>query len=160
MPVRLDVPISLKVSPAGPERIVERAATYTEIELPVRVAANLGWTLTLALGANHDLGPVLLFADGEWRELASAVPRAAITSRDPANAVEVKLRIRLPAGTESTAALRLRISLVPTEVTGLSAREGAGVAVQSSCVARNVTVHGTFDFIVSTGPTVTPNPAS
>src|SRR5688572_19755174 len=99
MPVKLEVPISLKVSATGNERVVERTATYTEIELPVRVAANLGWSLTVALGATSDAGPVLLRSgDGEWLELVSTLPRAAVMSAEPANSIEVKLRLRVPAG--------------------------------------------------------------
>lgn len=119
LPVQLEVPVSLKVSAAGSERVVERTATYTELELPVRIAANLGWSLTVTLGATSELGPVLLrSADGDWLELGSTVPRTAIRSAEPANAIEVRIRLRVPAGMESTAALRLRLSLVPAELAG------------------------------------------
>lgn len=120
IPVRLEMPVQLKVSATAAERVVERTATYTEVELPVTVAANVGWTLTVAIGSASEIGPVLLrSADGEWVELGTSAPRAAVSGREPANAVEVKLRFRLPSGTASTGALRLRLSIAQADVAGL-----------------------------------------
>jgi hypothetical protein len=119
MPVTLQIPVRLMVSPAGSERVIQRTATYSEVDLPVRVAANLGWSLTVALGAATDVGPVLIrTADGGWVDLGSTDARTVERSSEPANALEVRIRLRLPAGMESTSALRLRLSLVPAEGAG------------------------------------------
>ena len=119
LPVTLEVPILLKVAAAGGERVVGHTGTSTEIELPVRVDANLGWSLTVALGAASELGPVLIRSvNGEWVELRIADPRTVLTGNDPVSAVEVRVRLRLPAGMDSTAPLRLRLSLVPSELAG------------------------------------------
>lgn len=119
LPVHLTVPVRLTVDAAGAERVVGQTPSFTEVELPIRVAANLAWTLTVALGATSDLGPVLVrTVAGDWVALSATSPSAAVTGWDATNPIEVKVRLRLPAGMNSTETLRLRLALVPANTAG------------------------------------------
>ena len=119
LPAQLTVPVRLTVTPAGAERIVGQTPSFTEVELPVRVAANLAWTLTVALGTETELGPVLVRTpEGDWEEVGTTMSNAAITGSDATNPIEVKVRLRLPAGVTSTESLRLRLALVPAGTAG------------------------------------------
>jgi hypothetical protein len=117
IPVQLTIPVQLKASATAGERVVEQTPTYTEVELPVTVAANVGWVLNVAIGSASDLGPVLVrSADGEWLELGASSPRAAFSSHEPANAFGVRLRLRLPRGAASTGDLQVRLSIVQADL--------------------------------------------
>jgi hypothetical protein len=114
MPVHLSIPTRLSVTAAGDERIVERTSGYTEIDLPVRVAANLAWTLRVSLPEPREGDTVLVrTAEGDWSALGAT--DIAVRRGDQATEPhEVLVRLRLPVGVATAASLGLRLSLSPT----------------------------------------------
>lgn len=114
LPVHLTVPTRLSVRATGTERLVEHSASYTEVDLPLTVAANLAWTLRVALPEPRDGDAVLVRStDGEWRALGTQ--EIAVRRGDDATEPhEVLVRLRLPAGVPSAGSLGLRLTLSPT----------------------------------------------
>ena len=113
LPVRLTVPTRLSVGVAGTERLITETGQFTEVDLPVRVAANIAWTLRIALPEEHEEQTVLARdAAGAWRPLTSQ-PLAVRGADDATDHTEVLVRLRLPAGTPSAGSLGLRLSLTP-----------------------------------------------
>lgn len=114
LPVRLNIPARLSVAAAGPERVVERTPEFTEVVVPVVVAANLSWTLRASLPVERTAEPVRVLAeDGAWRVLGE--PGIAVRAgEEPMEPTEVLVRLRIPSGVQSAASLGLRFSLAPT----------------------------------------------
>lgn len=112
LPVQMTVPVRVLVTPAGPERVVRSTSAYTDVDLPVRVAANIAWRLTVAVPGDTEASVLVLAESGEWTELGSR-PIPLRTGGEPTEPTQVMIRFRVPAGAGSVESLRLRLSVTP-----------------------------------------------
>jgi len=117
IPVRMTIGVRLTVSPSGPPVSVGSGPGYTELEIPLGVAANTSWTLSLSLpdGATQASVIAVRDASGTWVVPAGAQPVALVRRSEPTNPVDVRLRIRLAQGSAEGVVERLRLHLDPAD---------------------------------------------
>lgn len=117
IPVQMTIAPRLLLVSAGPAQVVGRTADGVEIELPFRVAANVAWSVSVALPRADSavVGAVVLTDRGLWRPLAKGVDVRVIGRREPSEPSIIKLRVRLPSNAKAGLAETLRVSIEPAE---------------------------------------------
>ena len=99
IPVQMTIRPRLRLSaPAAPE-VVERTTDVVELEFTFVVAANVDWSMTVALPADAAVHstPTVRTATGAWAPLARGSELRVIGRMAPSNGELVRVRVRLPA---------------------------------------------------------------
>ena len=111
----LSLGLRLRVAPSGPELIVTAGREFREIELPLTVAANVPWSLSIALPDGEEEPAVLAARDdtGEWRSTRNGGGVRVISHGKPTDPTEIRVRVRLASGAAVGSASRLRLVLEP-----------------------------------------------
>lgn len=113
--LRLTIPTRLHARQLGPAEVAPRArgARFTEVAVPVEAAANVEWTLAIAVGepgAAHGLVEVLC-EDGDWRALSvrAAGSPVVVARGAPTNPRPIVVRLRLADDTDVSRLGALRL---------------------------------------------------
>ena len=119
IPVQMTIAPRLLLVSAGPAQVVAKTADGIEIELPFRVAANVAWSVSVALPhmGNGVTGAAAQTERGAWRPLVQGAEVRVIARREPSEPTIIKLRVRIPSSAKPGLAETLRVSIGPAEGT-------------------------------------------
>lgn len=108
----VSIPIRLKAEQAGAALIVGEDAKFTTVDVPVRVAANMLWSLQVS--ASQTEQPLqVLDARGTWVSLDATQPVRVLDRRAATNPALFNVRLRVPAGVDVASLEDLRLRLTP-----------------------------------------------
>ncbi len=113
IPVQMTIRPHLQMSAAAAPQVVGRTADLVEMEFEFTVAANVDWSVTVALPADATPfgSPTVRTEAGEWAPLRSGAEIRVIGRMAPSNGTVVRVRVRLrsSAGARLTDALRFSV---------------------------------------------------
>ena len=113
IPIQMTIRPRLRLSAAAAPQVVGRTADLVELEFAFTVAANVDWSVTVALPADAALSgsPTVRTETGEWAPLTSGAEIRVIGRMAPSNGAIVRIRVRLPssAGARLTDAFRFSV---------------------------------------------------
>lgn len=108
------VPVRLEAEQAGAPVVVSGDADFITVDVPVRVAANMSWTLAVSAAPAQAAAPLhVLDAHGTWVPFVASDPVSVLDRRDATNPRTFNIRVRLPAGASMDQLAGLRLLLTP-----------------------------------------------
>lgn len=113
IPVELTIRPRVRMSAAAAPQVVGRTADLVEMEFEFTVAANVDWSVTVALPLDAELdgSPAVRTETGGWAPLTSGAEIRVIGRMPPSNGALVRVRVRLPpaSGARLTDVLRFSV---------------------------------------------------
>lgn len=117
IPVQMTIRPRLRLSSAAAPEVVSRTADAVEMEFAFVVAANVDWTVTVALPADAAVhgSPSVRTETGAWAPLASGAEIRVIGRMAPSDGTVIRVRVRLAASASAGMTDVLRFSIGPAD---------------------------------------------
>ena len=113
IPVQMTIRPRLRMSAAAAPQVVGRTADLVEMEFEFTVAANVDWSVTVALplDAVLDGSPTVRTETGVWAPLTSGAEIRVTGRMPPSNGAVIRVRVRLASAASARITDVLRFSV-------------------------------------------------